>query len=124
VLVPDAQDNRFKCEIIKDKVPEGGFCTAYRCGPLIDLCKGPHVTDTARIKAMAVTKNSSAYWKGDAEKESLQRVYGISFPGKEQLEEYTTRMAAAAERDHRKIGLVRRLHHAAAAPSACLALLF
>jgi threonyl-tRNA synthetase len=114
-----AQDNKFKLEIIKEKVPDGAMCTAYRCGPLIDLCKGPHVADTARIKAMTVTKNSSCYWKGDAARDTLQRVYGISFPDKDKLAEYQALMAAAHERDHRRIGLV---WHCTAPPLSVLCL--
>lgn len=52
----------------------------YRCGPLIDLCRGPHVRNTGLVKAISLVKNSSTYWEGKADKESLQRIYGISFP--------------------------------------------
>ncbi len=62
--------------------------TVYRCGPLIDLCRGPHVRHTGKVKAWQVTKSSSAYWEGKAEAESLQRIYGISFPDAKQLKEW------------------------------------
>jgi len=56
--------NDFKTDVLKRKVPDGAMCTAYRCGDLIDLCRGPHVPDTSRVKAFSVMKNSSAYWQG------------------------------------------------------------
>jgi len=101
--------NPFKVEIISSKIPEGGICTAYRCGPLIDLCKGPHVSNTGMIKAMTVTKNSSAYWLGNANNPQLQRVYGISFPDKKKLKEYLEFLELAAQRDHRKVGADQQL---------------
>eukprot|EP00742_Colponemidia_sp_Colp-10_P004829 GILJ01005155.1.p1 GENE.GILJ01005155.1~~GILJ01005155.1.p1 ORF type:complete len:972 (-),score=201.07 GILJ01005155.1:109-2988(-) len=96
--------NPFKTEIISTKIPDGGKTTAYRCGPLIDLCRGPHVPHTGRVKAFAVTKNSAAYWLGKAENDTLQRVYGISFPDKKQLTEYKHLMEEAERRDHRNVG--------------------
>jgi len=101
--------NPFKIEIIKNKVPDGQTCTAYRCGPFVDLCKGPHIPSTGKIKAMRVTKNASAYWLGKPENPSLQRVYGISFPDKERLEKHMEFLRLAAERDHRKIGQDQKL---------------
>jgi threonyl-tRNA synthetase len=101
--------NPFKLEIITNKIPDGERCTAYRCGPLIDLCRGPHVPSTGVIKAFSVTKNSSAYWLGKAENASLQRVYGISFPDKKKLKEYEEIQRLAEERDHRKVGLQQKL---------------
>lgn len=96
--------NKFKLEIIKEKVPDGETCTAYRCGPLIDLCRGPHVLNTGKISAFDVTTNSSAYWKGDSKNDTLQRVYGISFPNKKLLDEWHEFRRLAAERDYRLIG--------------------
>ena len=83
--------------------------TAYRNGPLIDLCRGPHVPNTGLIKAMMVTKNSSAYWGGKVENAALQRIYGISFPEKAQMKEYQKLLEEAAKRDHRKIGTDQEL---------------
>jgi len=103
------EDNQFKVQIIQSKVPDGERCTAYRCGPLIDLCRGPHLPNTGVVKAMCVTKNSAAYWLGKAENESLQRVYGISFPTKDELAEYKDLMKKAEERDHRRIGTQQKL---------------
>jgi threonyl-tRNA synthetase len=101
--------NPFKVQIISGKIPDGGTCTVYRCGPLIDLCKGPHVANTGMIKAMTVTKNSSSYWLGNAENAQLQRVYGISFPDKKKLKEYLEFLELASQRDHRKVGADQQL---------------
>eukprot|EP00004_Rigifila_ramosa_P013956 TRINITY_DN3130_c0_g1_i2.p1 TRINITY_DN3130_c0_g1~~TRINITY_DN3130_c0_g1_i2.p1 ORF type:complete len:809 (+),score=227.02 TRINITY_DN3130_c0_g1_i2:156-2429(+) len=101
--------NHFKVSIISEKVPDGETCTAYRCGPLIDLCRGPHLPNTQRVKAFGVTKNSSAYWGGHATNASLQRVYGVSFPDKEQYEEWKHLMEEAQKRDHRNIGKQQEL---------------
>lgn len=95
--------NEFKCRIIKNKV-QTPTTTVYRCGPLIDLCRGPHVRHTGKIKAMQVTKNSATYWEGNCEAESLQRLYGISFPNDKQMKEWKKFQEEAAQRDHRKLG--------------------
>lgn len=100
------QYNKYKCHFIREKVPDNTSTTVYRCGPLIDLCLGPHVTDTGRIKSFAVTKSSSAYFLGDAKNDSLQRVYGVSFPDKKQMTEHKKFLEEASKRDHRKIGIV------------------
>jgi len=96
--------NPYKSQILRDKVPDGVKCGVYRCGDLIDPCRGPHLPNTNRVKAFAVTKNSSAYWQGKAENDLLQRVYGISFPDKKALKEWEEIQRLAAERDHRLIG--------------------
>ena len=103
------QHNPFKQEIIRSKVPDGANCTAYRCGPLIDLCKGPHVPHSGYIKAVSVTKSSSAYWLAKADNPSLQRVYGISFPNKAKLKEWEEWQRNAEERDHRRVGQQQKL---------------
>ena len=103
------QYNPFKQEIISTKVPDGETCTAYKCGPLIDLCRGPHVPHTGRIKAMEVTKNSSSYWQADATKASLQRVYGIAFPDAKALKAYKYKIEEAKKRDHRVVGVQQEL---------------
>ncbi|XP_059275370.1 threonine--tRNA ligase, mitochondrial 1-like isoform X2 [Lycium ferocissimum] len=95
-------DNRFKVEIIKD-LPEDKTITVYRCGPLVDLCRGPHIPNTSFVKALACTKASSAYWRGDKDRESLQRVYGISYPDKKQLKEYLAFLEEAKKFDHREL---------------------
>jgi threonyl-tRNA synthetase len=101
--------NQFKCRIISSKIPDGAWCSAYRCGPLIDLCRGPHVPSTGRVATLAVTKNSSAYFLSNSENESLQRVYGVAFPDSKQMKEYQFRMEEAAKRDHRRIGITQDL---------------
>jgi len=77
--------NPFKEQIIKSKIPDGTRTTVYKCGDLIDLCRGPHVPHTGRIKAFAATRHSATSWLGDTENDSLQRMYGISFPDKKML---------------------------------------
>ncbi|RKP13158.1 hypothetical protein BJ684DRAFT_20334 [Piptocephalis cylindrospora] len=101
--------NPYKIHIIQDKIPDGTSTTVYRCGPLIDLCRGPHVPHTGRVKALAIIKNSASYFLGDAANDSLQRIYGISFPDNKQLTEYKHFLAEAAKRDHRKIGREQEL---------------
>ncbi len=95
--------NKFKLEII-DALDEDATITAYRDGPFIDLCKGPHVPQSTRVKAMMCKGTGQAYWRGVATNPSLQRVYGISFPDKKQLKEYKHFLAEAAKRDHRILG--------------------
>ncbi|XP_044127165.1 threonine--tRNA ligase, mitochondrial isoform X1 [Bufo gargarizans] len=94
--------NKFKTQIIEDKVET--TTSVYRCGSLVDLCQGPHIRHTGQIKAIKLHKNSTAYWKGDAAQEKLQRVYGISFPDTKHLKEWEKAQEEAASRDHRKIG--------------------
>ncbi|KAI9105759.1 hypothetical protein DFS34DRAFT_27701 [Phlyctochytrium arcticum] len=101
--------NKYKQHFINDKVPDNTSTTVYRCGPLIDLCVGPHIPHTGRIKAFAVMKNSSSYFLADAKNDSLQRVYGISFPDNKQMTEYKKFLEEAARRDHRKIGTKQEL---------------
>ena len=78
-------DNPFKVSIISTKVPDGQRTTVYRCGDLIDLCRGPHVAHTGKVKAFAATRHSATNWLGDTDNDSLQRIYGISFPDKKML---------------------------------------
>jgi threonyl-tRNA synthetase len=101
--------NKFKCEILHEKVKDGDYCTVYRCGDLIDPCKGPHLLHTGKVKAFDIIKNSSSYWRGDAKKESLQRVYGISYPESKMLEEWKELQEQLKQRDHRVIGLKQEL---------------
>ena len=102
-------DNPFKAQIIATKIPDGGFTTAYRCGPLIDLCRGPHVPTTSAIKAFEVVKNSAAYWLGNAENDTLQRVYGVSFPDAKQMKAWRHMVEEAKKRDHRLLGTKQEL---------------
>lgn len=103
--------NKYKVKFISDKVPDGTSTTVYRCGPLIDLCRGPHILHTGKIKAFKVLKNSSSYFLGDAANDSLQRVYGISFPDKKLMDEHLKFLKEASERDHRKIGKEQELFY-------------
>ncbi|KAH6783894.1 Threonyl-tRNA synthetase [Perilla frutescens var. hirtella] len=95
-------DNPFKVEIIKD-LPEDKTITVYRCGPLVDLCRGPHIPNTSFVKAFSCLKASSAYWRGNKDRESLQRVYGISFPDQKRLKEYKAMLEEAKKYDHREL---------------------
>lgn len=101
--------NKYKVKFISDKIPDGTSTTVYRCGALIDLCVGPHIPHTGKIKAFKVLKNSSSYFLGDSANDSLQRVYGVSFPDKKLMTDYLKFLAEAAERDHRKIGKEQEL---------------
>ncbi|KKA28045.1 hypothetical protein TD95_001539, partial [Thielaviopsis punctulata] len=101
--------NKYKQHIIKDKIPDGTRTTVYRNGPLIDLCRGPHVVDTSRIEAFAVMKSSASYFLGDQANDSLQRVYGVSFPDKKRMTEHKKFLEEAAKRDHRRIGKEQEL---------------
>eukprot|EP00850_Spirogloea_muscicola_P013987 SM000098S25067 [mRNA] locus=s98:80:6046:+ [translate_table: standard] len=107
-------DNAFKVEIINE-LPEDMTITVYRCGPLVDLCRGPHIPSTGHVKAFAclkvrtLPKASASYWRGRADRESLQRVYGISFPDSKRLKEYLLVLEEAKKRDHRTVGLAQEL---------------
>lgn len=100
--------NPFKLEIISE-LAEDATITAYRDGPFIDLCRGPHVPQSSRSKAMMCKGTGQAYWRAKSENPSLQRVYGISFPDKKQLKEYKHLIAEAAKRDHRLLGVKQEL---------------
>ncbi|KAG8452391.1 hypothetical protein GDO86_004261, partial [Hymenochirus boettgeri] len=100
--------NKFKCRILNEKV-DTPTTTVYRCGPLIDLCRGPHVRHTGKIKSLKIHKNSSTYWEGKADMETLQRIYGISFPDPKMLKEWEKFQEEAKNRDHRKLGREQEL---------------
>lgn len=106
-------ENKFKVEIIKD-LPADKTITVYRCGPLVDLCRGPHIPNTSFVKAFKCLRASSAYWRGDKDRESLQRVYGISYPDQKQLKKYLQFLEEAKKYDHRLLGVKQELffcHH-------------
>ncbi|MDE1798666.1 MAG: TGS domain-containing protein, partial [Candidatus Micrarchaeota archaeon] len=93
--------NPYKRELINGI--EGDKVSVYfNAGKFYDLCAGPHVPNTGRIKAFKLTKVAGAYWRADAKNDQLQRIYGISFPDEKQLSEYATRLEEAEKRDHRK----------------------
>ena len=99
------RDNPFKVELIND-LPEGVAISFYKQGEFTDLCAGPHLDNTGRVKgnALKLLACNASYWRGDAKRESLQRIYGIAFPKKEELDAYLQRLEEAKRRDHRKIG--------------------
>ncbi|MBJ2184761.1 MAG: threonine--tRNA ligase [Muribaculaceae bacterium] len=92
----------YKCELISEL--EDGNITTYTQGDFTDLCRGPHLPDTAPIKAVKITSLAGAYWRGDATRNQLVRVYGITFPKQKMLDEYNALMEEAKKRDHRKLG--------------------
>lgn len=96
--------NKYKLELIDEFGGEGKTLSVYTQGDFCDLCRGGHLLSTGMVKAFALTKTSSAYWRGDAKRESLQRIYGVSFPQQKLLDEYLHMIEEAEKRDHRKIG--------------------
>ena len=97
----DGQD--YKCEHIEQDL-EDGTITTYTQGNFTDLCRGPHLMNTGLIKAVKITSVAGAFWRGDAKREQMTRIYGISFPKKKMLDEYLVILEEAKKRDHRKIG--------------------
>jgi threonyl-tRNA synthetase len=93
----------YKAEIIAS-IPAGEDISLYGQGDWVDLCRGPHVPSTGKLKAFKLTKVAGAYWRGDSRNEMLQRIYGTAWPDKKQLEEYLHRLEEAEKRDHRRIG--------------------
>ena len=93
----------YKCEHI-DQDLEDGTITTYTQGAFTDLCRGPHLVNTGSIKAVKLTSVAGAFWRGDASREQMQRLYGISFPKKKMLDDYLVMLEEAKKRDHRKIG--------------------
>ena len=94
------KDNKYKCELI-ESFEDDSELTAYEQGEFFDLCRGPHLPNLGKIKAFKLLKTSGAYWRGDAKNEMLTRIYGISFPNKEQLQNYMHILEEAKKRDHR-----------------------
>jgi len=99
------QENKFKREIITNRIPDGASISAYKCGSLIDLCRGPHIPNTKMINAFKVVKNSASQWDNKPTGEVLQRVYGISFPDKKLMKKWQEDRKKAEESDHRKKGM-------------------
>jgi threonyl-tRNA synthetase len=104
------QGEKYKAEIIRD-IPEGQDISVYAQGEFTDLCRGPHVPDTGRLRAFKLMKIAGAYWRGDSRNEMLQRIYGTAWADKKDLKEYLTRLEEAERRDHRKIGKTLDLFH-------------
>jgi threonyl-tRNA synthetase len=101
----EEQEEPYKVELIQD-LPEDAIISFYRQGEFTDLCAGPHLDSTGRVKgnALKLTSATGAYWRGDSSRKMLQRVYGTCFPKKEDLDAYLTRIEEAKKRDHRKLG--------------------
>lgn len=98
-----ADGQEYKCEHI-DQDLEDGTITTYTQGNFTDLCRGPHLMNTGLIKAVKITSVAGAFWRGDAKREQMTRIYGITFPKKKMLDEYLVMLEEAKKRDHRKIG--------------------
>ena len=96
-------DEPYKVELIND-LPEGEEISFYKQGEFTDLCAGPHLTSTGKVKSIKLLANSGAYWRGSEKNKMLQRIYAVSFPKASQLEEFIKLQEEAKERDHRKIG--------------------
>lgn len=93
----------YKIEILSE-IPEDQVISTYTQGDFIDLCRGPHISSSGKIKAVKLLKSSGAYWRGDEKNKMLKRIYGISFPTNKELKEYLNFLEEAAKRDHRKLG--------------------
>ena len=101
----EAKNEPYKVELIND-LPEDAVISFYTQGDFTDLCAGPHLDHTGRVKhnGFKLTKSCGAYWRGDSNRKMLQRIYGIGFPSKDELDAYLTRIEEAKKRDHRKLG--------------------
>ena len=101
----EERDEPYKVELIND-LPEDAVISFYRQGEFVDLCAGPHLDSTGRVKGNAIklTSVTGAYWRGDSSRKMLQRIYGTCFPKKEELDAYLARIEEAKKRDHRKLG--------------------
>jgi threonyl-tRNA synthetase len=104
------QGELYKAEIIA-AIPEKEEISLYGQGNWVDLCRGPHVPSTGKLKAFKLTKLAGAYWRGDSRNEMLQRIYGTAWADKKQLDAYLTRLEEAEKRDHRRIGKELDLFH-------------
>ena len=93
----------YKVELIEE-LPEGEIISFYQQGEFVDLCAGPHLMSTGKVKAVKLLSTSGAYWRGDEHNKMLQRIYGISYPKASELEEYLTMLEEAKKRDHKKLG--------------------
>ncbi|MCP4396789.1 MAG: threonine--tRNA ligase [bacterium] len=96
-------DESYKLEILSE-LPEGERISQYQQGGFVDLCRGPHIPSTGKIKAFKLLSIAGAYWRGDEKKQMLQRIYGTSFPSKKALKQHLERLEEAKRRDHRKLG--------------------
>ncbi|MBQ3639811.1 MAG: threonine--tRNA ligase, partial [Clostridia bacterium] len=97
------REEPYKVQLIEE-LPEGEVISFYRQGKFIDLCAGPHLFSTGAVKALKLTQCTGAYWKGDQKNKMLQRIYGVAFPSKDELNEYLAAQEEAVKRDHNKLG--------------------
>ena len=97
------RDREYKAQIIAD-IPADQDISLYRQADFIDLCRGPHVPSTGRIKAFKLMKVAGAYWRGDSRNEMLQRIYGTAWQDQKALKAYLNRLEEAEKHDHRRIG--------------------
>jgi len=104
VKLMEEKNEPYKVELIKEHASKGEKISFYKQGEFTELCAGPHIPDTGRVKAFKLIQCTGAYWHGDSKNKMLQRVYGIAFPKASQLEEYLNMLEEAKKRDHRKIG--------------------
>ncbi|MCG5548206.1 threonine--tRNA ligase [Halorhodospira halochloris] len=104
------QGETYKAQII-DELPEGEAVSVYRQGDFVDLCRGPHVPSTGKLKAFKLTKVAGAYWRGDQNNEMLQRLYGTAWGDRKQLKAYLQRLEEAEKRDHRRLARSLDLFH-------------
>ena len=106
----DSIGEKYKSEIISS-IPEGEEVSLYEQGDFTDLCRGPHVPSTGKLKVFKLMKLAGAYWRGDSKNEMLQRIYGTAWNNKDELKDYLTRLEEADKRDHRKLGKLLNLFH-------------
>ena len=104
-------ENQFKVEIMDDKIGHDVGSSAYRQGNFVDLCRGPHVESTAKLRWFKLTSTSQAFWRADASRETLVRIYGMCYSSKEELQARETFIREASKRDHRKLGKDLELFH-------------
>ena len=104
-------ENQFKVEIMNDKIGHDVGSSAYRQGNFVDLCRGPHVESTAKLRWFKLTSTSQAFWRADASRETLVRIYGMCYSSKEELQARETFIREASKRDHRKLGKDLELFH-------------
>lgn len=103
IALMEEKNEPYKVELIND-LPEDAVISFYKQGDFVDLCAGPHMESTGKIKAFKLMSVAGAYWRGDSDRQMLQRIYATAFPAQAELDEYVKRLEEAKKRDHRKIG--------------------
>ncbi len=106
----EEQEEIYKVDLVRD-LPEGETITTYSQGEFTDLCRGPHIQHTGRVKFFKLMSVAGAYWRGDEKNKMLTRIYATAWPSKEELQDYLKRLEEAEKRDHRKINKVMELYH-------------